>query len=59
LNAANVTAPASPPFDDELHDDLVTYLAQRLNVPPDVALATLGEWLVAFEPKHASDPRAK
>ena len=39
---------------DAFRDDLVAYLARRLGVSHAVALATLGNWLVTFEPVRAS-----
>ena len=38
--------------------DLVAHLAKRLGIPQEVALETLGDWLVSFQPKHASIDRA-
>lgn len=43
---------------DVFRDDLVSYLAQKLGVPNDVALETLGDWLVRFQPQHAAVQRA-
>lgn len=45
--------PAEPTF-DPFRDELVTFLAQRLGVSPEVALSTLGDWLLNFE---ATDQR--
>ena len=39
---------AEPPV-DAIRDDLIAYLAKRLGVSHDVALSTLGNWLVDFE----------
>ena len=41
---------------DTFRDDLVAYLARRLEVSHEIALATLGDWLVTFEPVRTSAP---
>ena len=48
---------AEPTF-DALRDDLVTFLAKRLGVPPEVALSTLGDWLLDFERTRVPPERA-
>ena len=40
--------------DDGLRHDLVAYLAQRLGTSHEMALRTLGDWLVDFKPRHAA-----
>ena len=52
------TADADQVF-DAFRYDLVGYLAQRLDMPQEIALQTLGDWLVDFRPKHvALEPAA-
>ena len=51
--AARDADPTSDPFRDEL----VAYLAKRLGVPHEVALSTLGDWLLDFERTHARPER--
>ena len=43
---------------DVFRYDLVEYLARRLGIPREVALRTLGDWLVYFRPEHAADDGA-
>ncbi len=45
------------PTGDPFRDELVAYLAMRLGVPHDVALATLGDWLLDFERTHVRPER--
>lgn len=40
------------PTADDFREDLVAYLAKRLGVPREVALSTLGDWLLHFERTH-------
>ena len=44
-----MTARDGDPTADPFRYDLVDYLAKRLGVPHEVALSTLGDWLVDFE----------
>ncbi|MDF3068333.1 MAG: hypothetical protein K0R38_3934 [Polyangiaceae bacterium] len=37
---------------DGFRDDLLAYLAKRLGVPREIALSTLGEWLLHYERTH-------
>lgn len=37
---------------NSFREDLVTYLAERLGVPREIALSTLGEWLLHYERTH-------
>jgi hypothetical protein len=37
---------------DNFRDDLLAYLAKRLGVPREIALSTLGEWLLHYERTH-------
>jgi hypothetical protein len=47
------------PTEDISPDDLVAYLAKRLGVSDDVALSTLGDWLLDFEPTHVLPERVQ
>jgi hypothetical protein len=49
---------ADPTF-DPFRDELVAFLAQRLGVSPEVALSTLGDWLLNFESRHQLIERAR
>jgi hypothetical protein len=46
------------PTTDVFRDELVAFLAKRLGVPHEVALSTLGDWLLDFERTHARLERA-
>lgn len=41
------------PTVDAFRDELVAFLAKRLGVPHEVALSTLGDWLLDFQRTHA------
>jgi hypothetical protein len=44
-----MAARAPDPTFDPFREDLVDYLAKRLDVPHDVALSMLGDWLLDRE----------
>ncbi len=45
------------PTVDLFRDELVAFLAKRLGVPHEVALSTLGDWLLDFERTHVLPER--
>lgn len=45
------------PAGDGFREELVAFLAKRLGVSHDVALSTLGDWLIEFERTHAVVPK--
>jgi len=49
---------AEPPI-DAAGDELIAFLSKRLGVPHEVALSTLGDWLLDFERTHVRPEHAR